>query len=84
MKQWEYQVTVHQLPESPVASREGAIECDQKGQCFFNCPGREDIQWLEGLFREKGGQGWELIQSGYHEGGLLCIWKKEIEREKKI
>jgi hypothetical protein len=32
---------------------------------------------VENLLCEKGKQGWELVQSGYHNRELLCIWKKE-------
>jgi len=30
-----------------------------------------------------GKEGWELIQSGYYNRELLCIWKKRKEAEKK-
>jgi hypothetical protein len=38
---------------------------------------------LANLFREKGVEGWELVQSGYHNREVLCIWKKRIEIGRK-
>ena len=80
MIQWEYQITVHELPGLQQAGYDKTIACDQGGQCFIpyetfsGCLG-----WLEDLFRDKGKDGWELVQSGYHQKELLCIWKKKIE-----
>ena len=79
MAQWEYQITVHNLPQPDQKVEEGVIECDQAGQCFVHDTFKVGIEWLEGLFREKGKEGWELVQSGYHNRELLCIWKKVKE-----
>ena len=80
MPQWEYQITIHEFPQKQCEEKEMAIECDQTGQCFVHdvCRGG-GVKWLEGLFREKGRDGWELVQSGYHHRELLCIWKKKNE-----
>ncbi len=82
MIQWEYQITVHELPERLVEKENGTIECDQDGLCFVHDAYPGGIQWLEDLFREKGKEGWELVQSGYHNRELLCIWKKGKEAGK--
>ena len=80
---WEYQITVHELPES-LARKEGTtFECNQDGLCFVHDAYPNGIQWLEELFRQRGEQGWELVQSGYHNRELLCIWKKRKEGEGK-
>jgi hypothetical protein len=75
MIQWKYEVTVHKLNlTSP--TEEKIIQCDQAGQCFVHDTSRAGVGWLEGIFRERGEAGWELVQSGYHNRELLCIWKK--------
>lgn len=80
MIQWEYQITVHDLPAGRAGQQAGMIECDQTGQCFIPYGTLSGgLGWLEDLFREKGKDGWELVQSGYHQRELLCIWKKKVE-----
>jgi len=83
MPQWEYQITVHTLPQPDRKAKEDVIECDQAGQCLVHDTFKVGIEWLEGLFREKGKEGWELVQSGYHNRELLCIWKKVKEAGQK-
>ena len=85
MTQWQYQVTIHELPGHQAGGQEKMIECDQTGQCFIPYNTLSGgLGWLETLFCEKGEEGWELVQSGYHQKELLCIWKKRIETGKKI
>ena len=80
MIQWEYQITVHNLPAGQAGQQAGMIECNQTGQCFIPYGTLSGgLGWLEELFREKGKAGWELVQSGYHQRELLCIWKKKVE-----
>jgi hypothetical protein len=83
MMQWEYQITFHELPAAQPEGAGKVIECDQTGSCFVHDASGEGIQWLANLFREKGIEGWELVQSGYHNREVLCIWKKRIEIGKK-
>jgi hypothetical protein len=83
MVHWEYQITFHQLPAAQPGGAEKIIECDQTGSCFVHDASEEGIRWLANLFREKGMEGWELVQSGYHNRELLCIWKKRVETGKK-
>ncbi len=83
MIQWEYEITLHQLPESSQGGEEPIIKCDQTGQCFLHDTTRVGIEWLERLFRERGQAGWELVQSGYHRRELLCIWKKPQKPDKE-
>jgi hypothetical protein len=83
MTQWEYQVTIHELPKPKTGNQGTTIECDQDGLCFVHDAFHVGIEWLEALFREKGKDGWELVQSGYHNRELLCIWKKEKAARKK-
>jgi hypothetical protein len=83
MIQWEYKITIHELPERKAGNQEMAIECDRDGLCFVHDAFQGGLDWLENLFREKGKEGWELVQSGYHNRELLCIWKKRKEARKK-
>jgi hypothetical protein len=82
MSTWEYQITVHQFPQIQ-CEEEKIVECDQVGGCFLHvaCQGR--VAWLETIFGEKGKEGWELVQSGYHNKELFCIWKKPSETGEK-
>jgi hypothetical protein len=41
------------------------------------------MKWLENLFDERGKDGWELVQSGYHNREIFCIWKKRRRVGKK-
>ncbi len=81
--QWEYQITIHELPEPKFEKQEPTIACDQQGICFVHDAFLGGIEWLEVLFREKGKEGWELVQSGYHNRELLCIWKKRKKVKRK-
>jgi hypothetical protein len=83
MIQWEYQITIHELPERRSEKETRTIECDQDGLCFVHDAYPGGIKWLEELFHEKGKRGWELVQSGYHNRELLCIWKKRKGAGKK-
>jgi hypothetical protein len=84
MTQWEYQITIHELPERQAGKGERTIECDQDGLCFVHDVFLGGIEWLEDLFRKKGKDGWELVQSGYHSRELLCIWKRRKETGEKV
>ncbi|NWF93418.1 MAG: hypothetical protein HXY46_10910 [Syntrophaceae bacterium] len=81
MMRWEYQITVHKLPNQPPEGKEDVIECDQLGRCFFHATLGGGPGWLEEIFREKGEKGWELVQLGYHDRELVCIWKRRKETE---
>jgi hypothetical protein len=83
MTQWEYQVTIHELPETKTGNQGATIECDQEGLCFVHDASQAGVGWLEKLFCEKGMEGWELVQSGYHNRELLCIWKKKKAVKRK-
>jgi len=83
MIQWEYSITVHELPDLQVKEHAKTIQCDQSGLCFIHDVVPGGVEWLEDLFREKGKEGWELVQSGYHNRELLCIWKKKKEAGEK-
>jgi hypothetical protein len=83
MIQWEYQITIHELPEPKAEKQKRTIECDQDGLCFVHDVFQGGLQWLQDLFGEKGMEGWELVQSGYHNRELLCIWKKRKEAGEK-
>jgi hypothetical protein len=36
MPQWEYQITIHELPERQAEKQKDTIECDQDGLCFVH------------------------------------------------
>lgn len=82
MPKWEYKVTVHSLP-SLQCDEQTVIECDQEGGCFVSLACRGKVAWLEQVLGEKGWEGWELVQSGYHGKELFCIWKRPLEPGEK-
>lgn len=53
MPQWEYQITVHELPERPAEKEGRTFACNQDGLCFVHDAYPGGIQWLEALFRER-------------------------------
>ncbi len=81
MTRWEYRITMHELPARQGEKQERTIECDQAGRCLVHDAFQANVEWLEHLFRHEGKEGWELVQSGYHNRELLCIWKREKESE---
>jgi hypothetical protein len=81
MSKWEYQVTLHELP--PRCEEGKIFECDDAGRCFVHDTCQGGVGWLEGLLQTKGQEGWELVQSGYHNRELLCIWKKRTGERKR-
>jgi hypothetical protein len=82
MSRWEYQITVHPFPQIQ-CEEQPIVECDQTGGCFVHDVCRGGSAWLEDILGEKGREGWELVQSGYHNRELLCIWKKPSESGEK-
>ena len=82
MSGWEYQITVHPFPQIQ-CEEQVIVECDQAGGCIRHVACRERVAWLENIFGERGKEGWELVQSGYHNKELFCIWKKPSETGEK-
>ena len=54
MAQWEYQITIHELPEPQAPQKKTTIECNQDGLCFVHDAFQGGLDWLENLFCEKG------------------------------
>ena len=81
MAKWDYWVTLHELP--PRCEEDKVIECDHAGNCFVHDTCQGGTGWLEDIFHTKGQEGWELVQSGYHNRELLCIWKKPAGTRKR-
>ena len=50
MIQWEYQITIHELPEPKAEKQKRTIECDQNGLCFVHDVFQGGIEWLQDLF----------------------------------
>jgi hypothetical protein len=84
MKKWEYDITFHSIEELGIPENEvnfpsdQVIACDSEGHCFYNDVMKVYLDKFRELLNEKGSDGWELIQSGYHRGSLVCFWKREI------
>jgi len=80
MTQWEYQITRYQLKDlSPGEDiPETTFYCDQKGQCFLHDTSHATADMVCETFNEEGKKGWELVQFGYHQGEIICIWKRPV------
>ena len=81
MLAWEYKVTNHVMEElkkcieSPTAKK--VISCDNAGSCMVNDVCALGTDTLASALNELGKEGWELINTNYHHGELLCIWKRQ-------
>ncbi len=78
MKNWEYDISFHQV-ENENFPKEQVIACDIEGHCFFNDVMRPYLDFFKDILNERGLEGWELVQLGYHRGSLVCFWKREKE-----
>ena len=81
MKKWEYQITRYDLKdfvqEAEIANT--AFYCDQKGQCFLHDTTHATADMIRDTLNEEGKSGWELVQFGYHQSELMCVWKRIVE-----
>jgi len=84
MKKWEYDISFYSLKELGIPedetdfSPDQIIACDTEGHCFYNDIMRLYLDKFKNLLNNKGLDGWELTQAGYHKGSLVCFWKREI------
>lgn len=80
MMRWEYQITRYQLKDLSRGKDipETTFYCDQKGQCFLHDTSHATADMVCGAFNEEGKKGWELVQFGYHQGEIICIWKRAV------
>ena len=81
MKTWEYQITRYHLKDF-VREEEmdpAAFYCDQRGQCFLHDTSREGADMIRDVLNQEGRKGWELVQFGYHQKELMCVWKRAAE-----
>jgi hypothetical protein len=81
MKNWEYDISFHSIEELGVSETdfpsEQVVACDTEGHCFFNDVMKPSMEIFRELLNERGTEGWELVQAGYHRGSLVCFWKRE-------
>lgn len=78
MKNWEYDISFH-IIEDENFPKDQVIACDTEGHCFFNDVMKPHLDFFKNLLNERGSEGWELVQLGYHRGSLVCFWKREKE-----
>ena len=81
MKKWEYHITRYHLKDF---IRQGepaqtAFYCDQRGGCFLHDLSLTAGEGVRDILNEEGQKGWELIQWGYHQDELMCVWKRALE-----
>ncbi len=82
MIQWEYKVTHHQVKELEkcidASQKQTVIACDQTGGCMVHDVCAIGTGTLAAALNTLGSVGWELIMNTYHQGELLCIWKRPL------
>ena len=81
MKKWEYQITRYHLKDfvkEEEISRT-AFYCDQRGQCFLHDTSQATADMIRDALNEEGKSGWELVQFGYHQNELMCVWKRAAD-----
>ena len=78
MARWTYKATKHNLTEK-LAEFKRIIECDTSGRCLVHDVSDEGLEVIKSVLDEQGEEGWEMVQCNYHEGELLCVWKKELQ-----
>lgn len=76
MAKWSYKATKHDLAEMH-REPERVIECDTGGHCMVHGVSEQGLDAIKDVLDAEGAQGWELVQCSYHDGELLCVWKKE-------
>jgi len=80
MANWEYKVTSHIIEElkkcEEQSEKRAVFSCNESGSCMVNDVCTMGTSALESVLNENGKEGWELIETNYHHGELLCIWKK--------
>jgi len=81
MKKWEYHITRYHVKDF---IREGkpaqtSFYCDQRGQCFLHDLSQAAADVVRNILNEEGQNGWELVQWGYHQDELMCLWKRALD-----
>ena len=81
MRKWEYQITRYDLKDFVQGEEisDMAFYCDQKGQCFLHDTGHAAADMVRDALNEEGKSGWELVQFGYHQSEMMCIWKRIVD-----
>ena len=81
MRKWEYQITRYEVKDSAQEEEmsKTAFYCDQKGQCFLHDTSPAAAEMVRDALNEEGKSGWELVQFGYHQRELMCVWKRIVD-----
>ena len=81
MRKWEYQITRYDLEDLAQGEEISnlAFYCDHKGQCFLHDTSRAAADMIRDALNEEGKSGWELVQFGYHQSEMMCIWKRILD-----
>ena len=81
MKKWEYQITRYDLKDFVREEEipDTAFYCDQRGHCFLHDTCHATADMIRDALNEEGKSGWELVQFGYHQSELMCVWKRIVD-----
>lgn len=83
MLKWEYRITRYHVKEFVKRDEFSGTSfyCDQKGQCFLHDTDIAAADLIREALNEEGKSGWELVQFGYHQREMMCVWKRMVSRE---
>jgi hypothetical protein len=79
MKKWEYRITRYHFKDFVRDEEDSAsaFYCDQRGQCFLH-DAAQAADMIRDVLNEEGKSGWELVQFGYHQDEMMCVWKRMV------
>jgi len=80
MRKWEYQITRYDLKDFVQEEEisDTAFYCDQKGLCFLHDTSHAAAEIVRDALNKEGESGWELVQFGYHQSEMMCVWKRIV------
>ncbi len=75
MKRFEYDITKH--PNDNFTHL--VYFCSDDGQCNIDQVPLDQTNVLTDILNERGGEGWEMVQTLFGKDGVIIIWKREIQ-----
>ncbi len=75
MMRFEYEITSYPAD----AFREIVYFCSKDGSCNLESISSNQIERIQSLLNEHGGEGWELVHIAFGKDGILAFWKRMIK-----
>ena len=77
MKRYEYHISKHVTEDLQPLT----YLCSDDGVCRISEVNGDATLLLEDLLNERGREGWEVVQLVFGKGGMVAIWKRELDNE---